>query len=58
MIISPTFNTHQYDTSKVIRVKNVSKQKIYIAFGMFPCDIYVDIDGELVMLFEKSVLAE
>lgn len=55
MIIQPNFNTHEYDPTKVIRVKNIEKQKIYIALGMFPCDIYVDSNGDLVMLFEKSV---
>lgn len=54
MIIQPNFNTHEYDTSKVIRVKNVEKQKIYIAFGIYPCDIYVDSNGDLIMIFEKS----
>lgn len=54
MMIQPNFNTHEYDPLKVIRVKNLEKQKLYIALGMFPCDIYVDSNGELVMLFEKS----
>ena len=54
MMIQPNFNTHEYDPLKVLRVKNLEKQKLYIALGMFPCDIYVDGNGELVMLFEKS----
>lgn len=54
MMIQPNFNTHEYDPLKVIRVKNIEKQKIYISLGMYPCDIYVDSNGELVMLFEKS----
>lgn len=57
MIVQPNFNTHEYDTSKVIRVKNVEKQKIYIAFGIYPCDIYVDSNGDLIMIFEKSAFA-
>lgn len=55
MIIQPNFNTYEYDSDKVIRVKDAEKQKIYIALGMFPCDIYVDSNGDLVMLFEKKV---
>lgn len=55
MIIQPNFNTYEYDSDKVIRVKDTEKQKIYIALGMFPCDIYVDSNGDLVMLFEKKV---
>lgn len=55
MIIKPNFNTHEYDPKKVLKVKNLEKQKIYIMLGMFPCDIYVDSNGELIMLFEKSV---
>ena len=54
MILQPNFNTHEYDPSKVIRVKNTKKQKIYISLGMFPCDIYVDSNGDLIMLFEKT----
>jgi len=54
MIITPNFYTHDYDPKKVLRVKNFEKQKLYITLGMFPCDIYVDSDGDLVMLFEKS----
>ena len=57
MIVQPNFNTHEYDTSKVIRVKNVEKQKIYIAFGIYPCDIYVDSNGDLIMIFEKSAFS-
>lgn len=57
MIIQPNFNTHEYDISKVIRVKNVEKQKIYIAFGIYPCDIYVDSNGDLIMIFEKSAFS-
>lgn len=55
MIVQPNFNTHEYDPTKVIRVKNREKQRIYIAFGMFPCDIYVDSNGDLIMLFERSI---
>lgn len=55
MMIQPNFNTYEYDSDKVIRVKDTEKQKIYIALGMFPCDIYVDSNGDLVMLFEKKV---
>lgn len=54
MIIQPNFNTHEYDSTKVIRVKSVDKQRLYIAFGIYPCDIYVDGNGNLVMLFEKT----
>lgn len=54
MIIQPNFNTYEYDPTKVIRVKSVDKQRIYIAFGIYPCDIYVDSNGDLVMLFEKT----
>lgn len=57
MIIKPNFYTHDYDPKKVIKVKSVEKQKKYIAFGMYPCDIYIDSEGRLIMLFEKSVLA-
>lgn len=57
MIIQPNFYTHEYDSAKVIRVKNSEKQKIYIALGIFPCDIYIDSNGDLVMLFEKSAFA-
>lgn len=55
MKIQPNFNTHEYDPKKVIKVTNIKKQKVYITLGMFPCDIYVDSNGDLVMLFEKSV---
>ena len=55
MIIQPSFNTHEYDTKKVLRVKNINKQKIYISLRMSPCDMYVDSNGDLIMLFEKSV---
>ena len=55
MMIQPNFNTYEYDSDKVIRVKDAEKQKIYIALGMFPCDIYIDSNGDLVMLFEKKV---
>ena len=56
MMVEPNFKTHPYDPAKVIRVRNIEKQKIYIAFGLFPCDIYVDSNGDLIMLFEKSTL--
>lgn len=55
MLIQPNFNTYKYDPKKVLKVKNTEKQKIYIMLGMFPCDIYVDSNGDLIMLFEKSV---
>ncbi len=54
MIVQPNFNTHEYDPTKVIRVTDNDKQRVFIAFGMYPCDIYVDGNGKLVMLFEKS----
>lgn len=57
MNIKPNFYTHDYDTKKVIKVKDANKQKIYIAFGIYPCDIYVDGEGQLIMLFEKSALS-
>ena len=57
MTIKPNFYTHDYDPKKVIKVVNQSKQKLYISFGLYPCDIYVDFDGQLVMLFEKSTLS-
>lgn len=57
MTIQPNFNTHEYDPVNVIRVKNTEKQKIYITLGIFPCDIYVDSNGDLIMLFEKSAFA-
>lgn len=57
MKITPNFYTYEYDPKRVIKVKNIDKQKIYISFGMYPCDIYVDSNGELIMLFEKSILA-
>lgn len=57
MKIQPNFNLHEYDPKKVIRVRDKQKQRIYIAFGIFPCDIYVDSNGELVMLFERSVFS-
>lgn len=57
MTIQPNFNTHEYNPSKVIKVKSNEKQRVYIAFGIFPCDIYVDSNGDLVMLFEKSAFA-
>jgi hypothetical protein len=57
MTIKPNFQTYEYDPKKVIKVKNPMKQKLYIAFGLFPCDIYVDSNGDLIMLFEKSVLS-
>ena len=55
MIIQPNFKTHEYDPKKVLKVKNRDKQKLYITLGMYPCDIYVDSNGDLIMLFEKSV---
>lgn len=55
MLIQPNFTTHEYDPKKVLKVKNRDKQKIYIMLGMYPCDIYVDSNGDLIMLFEKSV---
>ena len=57
MTIKPNFYTHDYDPKKVIKVVNQSKQKLYISFGLYPCDIYVNLDGQLVMLFEKSTLS-
>lgn len=56
MIIKPNFYTYDYDPKKVLKVKDTNKQRIYIAFGMHPCDIYVDSNGDLIMLFEKSIL--
>lgn len=56
MIIKPNFYTYDYDPKKVLKVKDTNKQRIYIAFGMYPCDIYVDSNGDLIMLFEKSIL--
>ena len=55
MIIQPNFKTHGYDPKKVLKVKSRDKQKLYIMSGMYPCDIYVDSNGNLIMLFEKSV---
>lgn len=55
MVIQPNFKTHEYDPKKVLKVKSRDKQKLYITLGMYPCDIYVDSNGDLIMLFEKSV---
>lgn len=55
MMIQPNFNTHEYDPKKVLKVKDREKQRLYIMVGMYPCDIYVDSNGDLIMLFEKSV---
>ncbi len=56
MKIKPRFYTYDYDVKKVIKVKDRYKQKLYIANGLYPCDIYVDSNNVLVMLFEKSTL--
>lgn len=56
MKIKPRFYLHDYDAEKTIRVINPDKQKIYIKNGLYPCDIYVDNNNKLIMLFEKKVL--
>lgn len=56
MDIKPRFWLHEYDVTKVLKVINPVKQKIYIKNGIYPCDIYVDENNRLVMLFEKKVL--
>ena len=56
MTIKPKFNTYNYNPKKVIKVINPFKQKLYISNGIYPCDIYVDSEERLVMLFEKSAL--
>jgi hypothetical protein len=56
MKINPKFYTHDYDPSKVLKVVDRYKQKLYISNGIYPCDIYVDSNNNLVMLFEKSTL--
>lgn len=56
MKIKPRFYTYDYDVKKVIKVKDRYKQKLYIANGLYPCDIYVDSNNVLIMLFEKSTL--
>lgn len=56
MKITPRFYTHDYDAKKVIKVSSPYKQKVYITHGLYPCDVYVDNNNNLVMLFEKSTL--
>lgn len=56
MKINPKFYTHDYDPSKVLKVVDRYKQKLYISNGIYPCDIYVDSNNNLVMLFEKTTL--
>ena len=56
MKINPKFYTHDYDPCKVLKVVDRYKQKLYISNGIYPCDIYVDSNNNLVMLFEKSTL--
>lgn len=57
MNIKPTFYTYDYQAQNVIKVLDTNKQKIYISNGLFPCDIYVDSNNKLIMLFEKSTLS-
>ena len=58
MTIKPKFYTYEYNPKKVIKVTNAFKQKLYLSNGIYPCDIYVDSEGVLVMLFEKSALSK
>lgn len=57
MKIKPRFYLYDYDATKVIKVVNPYKQKIYIKNGLYPCDIYVDNNDKLVMIFEKKTLS-
>lgn len=57
MKIKPRFQTYDYDVKKTIKVIDRYKQKLYISHGLYPCDIYVDSNNMLVMLFEKKTLA-
>lgn len=56
MKIKPTFYTYDYKTKDVLKVIDRYKQILYISHGLYPCDVYVDPDNNLVMLFEKSTL--
>ena len=56
MKVKPRFYTYDYDADKVIKVVDPNKQKIYIANGLYPCDVYVDNNKRLVMIFEKKTL--
>lgn len=56
MKIKPRFYLRDYDAEKTIKVINPDKQKIYIKNGLYPCDIYVDNNNKLIMLFEKKTL--
>ncbi len=56
MKIKPRFYLYDYDVEKVIKVINQDKQKLYIKNGLYPCDIYVDNNNRIVMIFEKKTL--
>lgn len=56
MKIRPKFYTYDYDANKAIKVIDPKKQKIYISNGLYPCDIYVDDNNRLIMIFEKKTL--
>ena len=57
MDIKPKFRLHEYNITEVIKVIDPKKQKIFIKNGMYPCDIYVNDNDELVMMFERKILA-
>lgn len=56
MKIKPTFQLTDYDTKEVLKVRDVKKQKLYISNGLYPCDIFVDSEGRLIMYFKKKTL--
>ena len=57
MDIKPKFRLQEYKITEVIKVIDPKKQKIFIKNGMYPCDIYVNDNDELVMMFERKILA-
>lgn len=56
MKIKPKFYTYDYEAKNVLKVTDRYKQILYISHGLYPCDIYIDRNNILVMLFEKSML--
>lgn len=55
MKIKPCFYTHDYNPSETIKVTDGYKQKLYILHGLYPCDVYIDQNNILVMIFETKV---
>lgn len=52
--IKPAFQTRPYKTGEVVAVKDRYQSFLYVKNGLYPIDMYVDNNENLVMIFQKN----